>query len=212
MSLPSFGRVLPRAVRDSLVDRYREPNRRYHDERHLFDVLRQVDTLAAQLPPTQALTPRELVIVRLAALFHDVIYDPARPDNEEASAALALELLPRLDASEQTASEVARLVLLTKAHVCAPTDVSGAVLCDADLSVLAASTQKYAAYGAGVRAEHQDIDEATFAKARADVLRSFLERKHIYATVYARREWERIARRNLNAEIGFLSASAVRLG
>lgn len=210
--MPSFGRVLPRSVRDSLVDRYREPQRRYHDVHHLFDVLRRVDALAAQLPQTGALTSRELVTVRLAALFHDIVYDPTRQDNEEASAALALELLPRLDASEETSREVARLVLLTQAHLCAPNDMAGAVLCDADLGVLSASSQKYATYAAGVRAEHLDVDEMTFARRRADVLRSFVERKHIYATPYARREWERIARRNINAEIGFLSAAAVPHG
>ena len=70
--------------------------------------------------------------VELAAWFHDAIYEIGRDDNEDRSAELARELL----ASSPIRDEVARLVLVTKTHKVADDDVNGAVLCDADLSVL----------------------------------------------------------------------------
>ena len=70
--------------------------------------------------------------VELAAWFHDAIYQIGRNDNEDRSAELARELL----ASSPIRDEVARLVLVTKSHKVPSDDVNGAVLSDADLSVL----------------------------------------------------------------------------
>lgn len=72
--------------------------------------------------------------VELAAWFHDAIYDIGRDDNEDRSAELARELL----STSPVRDEVARLVLATKTHKVSAGDINGAVLSDADLSVLGA--------------------------------------------------------------------------
>ena len=73
-----------------LIDRYAEPQRRYHDGRHLAEVLAAVDRLAEHA--------EDLTAVRLAAWFHDAVYEPAASPgaNEEASARLAAHVLTRL--------------------------------------------------------------------------------------------------------------------
>ena len=48
--------------------RWAEPHRRYHTTAHLHAVLSNVDTLAAQADDPD--------LVRLAAWFHDAVYDP----------------------------------------------------------------------------------------------------------------------------------------
>src|SRR4051812_33746619 len=72
----------------SLVRRYAEPHRRYHNRAPLLQVLRMVDQLAGD---------EDLYLVRLGAWFHDAVYDlPERElTNEEASARLSVRELSR---------------------------------------------------------------------------------------------------------------------
>ena len=52
----------------ALLGRWAEPQRAYHDLAHLAEVLERVDLLAAEADQPDA--------VRLAAWFHDAVYDP----------------------------------------------------------------------------------------------------------------------------------------
>ena len=81
--------------------------------------------------------------VRLAAWFHDAVYDPQRMDNEEASALLAEAVLPGLDVPPVRVAEVARLVRLTASHDPIPGDRNGGLLIDADLGILACPPDVY---------------------------------------------------------------------
>jgi predicted metal-dependent HD superfamily phosphohydrolase len=79
------------------------------------------------------LSERDRAILIEAIWWHDVVYDPKRPDNEEQSAILAEQHVdPGIGA------EVGRLVRLTKTHEVAPDDRRGAVLISIDLSILGA--------------------------------------------------------------------------
>ena len=162
--------VLPHqeAMGAALVERYREPWRRYHDARHLLAVLRQVDALAGD---------QDLFIVRLAAWFHDAIYDiPFRElTNEEASARLALRELSRAGLEQEDLTQVARLVRLTAEHVPGSRDAEGELLCDADLAVLASPPEAYAAYVAEVREEYAAVPDEAFWAARFEVLEPWVE-------------------------------------
>lgn len=184
------------ATQDHLLASYGDPGRRHHDLRHLTEVLDVVDELAALATDIDG--------VRLAAWFHDVVYDPARGDNEEASAALAEALLPSLGVPAERVATVGRLVRLTAAHDAGPGDVDGAVLCDADLAVLGSATDRYADYAAGVRMEYVHVPDDAFAAGRAAVLSALLERHPLFRTPLARERWEAAARRNVAAELRWL--------
>jgi predicted metal-dependent HD superfamily phosphohydrolase len=162
--------VLPHqeAMGAALVERYREPWRRYHDVRHLLAVLRQVDALAGD---------QDLFIVRLAAWFHDAIYDiPFRElTNEEGSARLALRELSRAGLEQEDLTQVARLVRITADHVPGSRDPEGELLCDADLAVLASPPEEYAAYVADVREEYASVPDDQFYEARFEVLEPWVE-------------------------------------
>ncbi len=88
--------------------------------------------------------PFERLPVVLAAWFHDSVYDGER-DAEERSAAWAEDALPALTDPE-TVAEVVRLVRLTETHRPADDDANGCALSDADLGILAATPERYAAY------------------------------------------------------------------
>ena len=190
------------ALGRELVTRYGAVVRAYHDLRHLQEVLDAVDLLADAAP---ALPSADRDAVRLAAWFHDAVYDVRRDDNEEQSAQWARWTLPAYDVPDPVVAEVTRLVRLTRSHDPAPADTLGAILCDADLAILGTARQRYAEYARDVRSEYGHLDDATFAAGRRAVLGSLLDRPAIYATDTARRRWEEAARGNLEREIDALS-------
>ena len=176
-------------ARRRLEAAYGDAGRGYHDLLHLSEVLAHVDELLAADDPA-----RESVL--LAAWFHDAVYD-GRPDDEELSALLAVHIL----GDGPLADEVARLVRLTATHRPDDDDVAGQVLCDADLAILAADPDRYAAYTAGVRREHAAVPDADFAAGRTAVLRDLLAKPTLFHTDGARQRWERRARENVTREI-----------
>jgi predicted metal-dependent HD superfamily phosphohydrolase len=176
-----------------LVVRHGEPHRRYHTIVHVAAVLDALDLLGAG---------RE---ARLAAWYHDAVYDPTATDNEARSARLAAAVLPGLGVDDRTVTEVARLVELTKTHDPAVDDTAGAALVDADLSILGADGRTYDAYAAGVRAEYAHVPDDLWRAGRPAVLRSFAERPALFHTATARARWEAPARANLARELAALT-------
>ncbi len=188
--------TLPPATAAALLARWREPHRRHHDERHLTEVLAAIGSLAGPDDDTEA--------VELAAWFHDAVY-AGRPDDEERSADLARDELVTTGADPTVVDEVVRLVLLTRAHDPQPDDRPGALLCDADLSVLGADPQRYADYAAAVRAEYAHVDDADWRTGRARVLRDLLALDPLFRTAEGRGRWQVAARTNLTAELTALT-------
>jgi predicted metal-dependent HD superfamily phosphohydrolase len=179
-----------------LLGRYAEPHRRYHDLAHLDDVLRHVDELAEHAG--------DVHVVRMAAWFHDAVYDPTATDNEERSALLAQTTLSELRVEDGIAAEVARLVRGTADHAPEPGDLDAAVLCDADLAILASGPERYQVYVEAVRAEYAHVDDRAFAAGRAAVLRGLLERDPMFSTPTGRDRWEAAARANVTSELARL--------
>jgi predicted metal-dependent HD superfamily phosphohydrolase len=182
-----------------LVAAWSEPHRRYHDLAHLAAVLGLVGQWADAASDPDA--------VRLAAWYHDVAYDPQRTDNEQVSAARARAGLTGL-VPDARVDEVERLVLLTTGHDPAPGDADGAVLCDADLAVLASPPQAYAAYASAVRAEYGHLSDEVFTAGRIAVLERLLALPQLYRLPAVAAEWTPRARANLTAELGLLRARA----
>ncbi|MFC3821473.1 metal-dependent phosphohydrolase [Planomonospora venezuelensis] len=177
------------ALGRDLIARYAEPHRKYHTTAHLEAVLAHVDALAPHADNPD--------LVRLAAWFHDAVYDPRRGDNEERSARLAERALPEMGLPPEEVAAVARLVRLTVTHAPEPSDADGAVLCDADLAILAAPPDLYAAYAAAVREEYAFVPDDAFRAGRAAVLRSLLDLPAIFRVSGA----EAAARANIREEL-----------
>ncbi len=194
-------------MRERLLAAY-DDNRGYHDVRHLEEVLEHATTIMdADYPPTPGESEVDRTAVLLAAWFHDAVYEPVSGDGEERSAALAERELATAGAPGRLVDEVARLVRLTAHHRPAADDLAGQVLCDADLAILAAGTERYAEYVAGVRTEYAHVSEADFRTGRAAVLRDLLAKPRLFHTAHARTRWEAAARTNVEAEITRLEST-----
>lgn len=176
-----------------LLDRWSEDHRRYHGCTHLLAVLEAMDLLTDPADP-----PRTVL---LAAWFHDAVYRGIAGQDEEESARLAQERLTDAGLPAAEVEEVARLVRLTSDHRPEPGDDDGALLCDADLSVLGGEPEPYARYVAAVREDYAHIGDADFAAGRAAVVRHLLELDPLFHSDRARELWLDAARRNLLGEL-----------
>jgi predicted metal-dependent HD superfamily phosphohydrolase len=174
---------------DDLRARYAEPQRHYHDARHIDESLRELDRAHGQAGNPLAL--------ELAIWFHDAVYDPHASDNEERSATLARE---RLKGQSELQDLVAHLVLATKHHL-PGAQADAALLIDIDLAILGKSPERFAEYEAGIRAEYSWVPLDVYREKRAALLRGFLERERVFATPFFHDCYELQARRNLAKSI-----------
>jgi len=183
-----------RDVWSDLVRRWSEPHRRYHDLHHLLHVLTVVDELARE--------GDELRAVRLAAWFHDAVYDPRSADNETRSADLAVAALDSLRLDADLVQQVRELILMTERHDAGPqADRPRLLLHDADLAILGVPAMHYLRYVNGVRAEYAHLSDDEFTKGRIAVLQEFSGRDQIYLLPEARERYEANARTNIAAEL-----------
>ena len=193
LAVAAWETMLPQAprLRDELLRRWSEDHRRYHDVRHLAQCLDALTLLGAD--------PANDRPVLLAAWFHDAVYagDPGR--DEAASADLAAELLTGL-VPDAEVDEVHRLVLGTARHEPASGDRNGALLTDADLSVLGLNRGRYHVYARDVREEYARFSDDEFRRGRLAVVEDLLSRSVLFHTETGRMLWDEPARRNLSEE------------
>ncbi len=202
-----------KAAGEDLVARWNEPHRRYHDERHLEDVLLALDHLETR---GERISPATL----LAAWFHDAVYTGATGDDERGSASLAVSALAALGLGAGLIDEVCASILATTPgdddregdgdgdERCGQPETRPATpvahLLDADLWIFASSPSRYAEYAAAVRSEYAHVPDADFAAGRARILEAYLDRPSVYFTAAARHLWESRARANVAAEVARL--------
>ncbi|WP_297082290.1 hypothetical protein, partial [uncultured Demequina sp.] len=187
------------AAAHRLIERWTEPERRYHDVAHLVDLLQRVDELNQEC--------HNLHAVRLAAWYHGAVFDAAESaayarrggEDEVASAEVAREDLAQLGVPADAVEAVADMVVGLARHSGEAGGVDAAVLSDADLAVLASDPQRYRSYLERVRDEYRHIPMADYVQARREIVDRLLSRDRLYTSPLGA-GWERQARENLTAE------------
>jgi predicted metal-dependent HD superfamily phosphohydrolase len=185
-----------RAVGEDLIARWSEPHRSYHSIDHLRLMLSVVDDHADAADDADT--------VRLAAWMHDIVYDPRRNDNEIRSAEFAAATLAGRDHDQ--IAEVVRLIWLTTTHNVTDGDRNGALICDADLAILAADETDYDAYVRAVRQEYAHVPADAYRAGRIAVLTQLLDLPQLYHLPALHEAWEARARAQVAAEISALRA------
>lgn len=189
-----------RAAGDRLLERWSSPGREFHNVKHLVDVLVRVDELDEE--------SHEPHLVRLAAWYHGAIFDSADRkayankggEDEAASARVAFDELLALGVPQENAQRVHELVNALVRHSPDSADPDCAVLCDADLAVLATEPQRYKAYLKDVRAEYAHLPTEDYLRARVRILHKLLARKSLFSSPLGA-AWEEPARQNVSAEL-----------
>ncbi|MBA8810369.1 putative metal-dependent HD superfamily phosphohydrolase [Promicromonospora sukumoe] len=198
-------------IGQSLLERWADENRHFHNLRHLASVLHRVDELAEET--------HEPDLVRLAAWYHGAVFNAERKvadasqggEQTTASAVLAHEELIGLGVPTRAAARVAALVNAIVRHAPDPTDFDAAVLNDADLAMLAAEPQRYKDYKSAVRAEYAHIPAEDYLRARIRVIERLLARRSLFLSPMGA-AWEEPARQNLDMELHRLRKEQAKLG
>lgn len=197
---PSLGEAfdrlgVPDQVRGMIVERHGEPHRHYHTLRHIDLMLRQI--------PKDTAFSREMIA---ATLFHDIVYDPTRSDNEDLSLEIFLSVADLLaPGTPLDRALVSDMILATKSHHFRgqdmPRDVAIDILLKADLSILwQPDAQIYAWYAQGVRQEYAFVPEAQFRVARTRILTAL--RDDLVASGQLTPDQTEALRRNTEWELG----------
>lgn len=179
-------------VHGQLISAYGEPQRHYHNLRHLEDCFSHFEQAKKWL-----IAPAEVL---LALWFHDAVYQPRSSENELLS---ALWLRDVLENGDRPLSQIERIcghVLATQNH-CAGEDLDRQFLLDIDLAILGSATDAFFQFDAKIRREYLWVPAETYHQQRLAVLTTFLERPHIYHTAYFREKYESLAHKNLTQAI-----------
>ena len=198
----ALGRPPPAGLQAELITAWSEPQRHYHDQRHLRECLALWTRWREHSPRAGE--------VALALWFHDAIYDPQAPvsgSNELNSAAWAARSLVRAGADSDTAQRVHDLVMATQhdAPAALGSSPDAQLLVDIDLSILGSPAERFERYDQDVRKEYAWVPGFRYQEARAQVLQTFLDRPRLYHGEHAVALLEAQARINLAAALSRLA-------
>ena len=176
----------------TLQSAYDEKHRHYHTAQHIQECLSTFDQVRDLADDASE--------VEFALWLHDVVYKTRASDNEEESAKLAVAWLNECGAHRSRRDRVEQLILATR-HQGEPATGDEALLIDVDLHVLGADADRYSEYEAQVRREYRWVPRRIFARRRAELLETFLERDWLFHTDWFRERLEPRARENVEKAV-----------
>ena len=169
-----------------LLRRLDGDDRRFHNLRHIADCLVRFDEVASLLDDRDA--------VEMGLWFHDAIYVPGDPCNEQRSAALFLAMSE--GASPVFRRRVVRLVLTTR-RAAPPRTNDQKFIDDIDLAGFGASWDEFTRHGGLLREEFAAQSDAEYFAGQARFLGQLQRRPHLFATGHYRERLETGAQANL---------------
>ncbi|XP_048731044.1 uncharacterized protein LOC125648151 isoform X2 [Ostrea edulis] len=180
---------------EHIEQRYNESQRHYHTLRHLEEMFQHFDQFQNELIHPE--------LVSLAIFFHDIIYDPKAPDNEERSADVFVQFSQEAgNLKENQVEKVKEWILLTKAHTIqdnAEKDLQ--YFLDMDMAVLGRSSEEYKKYAEQIRKEYSHVPDPEFRKRRSAILQDFTQRQRIFASDEFNKMFHGTAIQNMKDEI-----------
>ncbi len=191
--------VISQALWQDVANHYSEPVRAYHNLTHLQQLFEHFEQIECDL--------RQPSIVALALFYHDIIYDPTKPDNELQSAKYAVAQLQDYLAVEQC-KRIYELIMMTAKHQLNEiADLDAAYLLDMDLSILGVDWASYKRYAQTVRHEYAHVATDDYRRGRINVLKGLLAHDRLYLTKDYYQRFEYVARQNIKREIELLRES-----
>ena len=108
------------------------PDLTYHSIDHTLDVLARAQQIAAMEGITNE---KDLLLLKIAALYHDTGFLFTYAGHEEKGCELAKEELPRLGLTNDEVDTVCGMIMATKIPQ-SPSNILEEIICDADLDYL----------------------------------------------------------------------------
>lgn len=151
-------------LKQGLVHRYTEPHRYYHTLGHIEDMLSKYAQIHTQYLKFNSY---DEIAMLLAILFHDVIYDPARDDNEAKSSQFMITTFAHLELEIplEALNLACKLILETKSI-----NMFNAL----DWSILGSSPERYQKYQKAIRMEYSFVKNDAYISGRSKILESLM--------------------------------------
>jgi len=141
-----------------ILNMWNESHRHYHNQTHLIELIDGINSIKLE-----STNDREKLI--LAALFHDIIYDPMRNDNEEKSAKFFLDHC--LEKNEDI-HHIEEIILETKRHK--PSTKLSEVFSDLDMRIVESDFQKLLQWEGGIWEEYKGVGVEKYKEGRLNFL------------------------------------------
>jgi pantetheine-phosphate adenylyltransferase len=154
-----------RMSQEEILQRWQEPHRAYHTRNHLEDLLQQIRAISKN-----HITDKYREMLLLTAVFHDIVYDPRRKDNEERSAKLLLENAPETPEIQYIVS----IIHDTKTHK--PKSPLSHIFCDLDMSIVKKPLPDLVQWESGIRYEYKHVPKFLYIIGRVRFLRQMIKR------------------------------------
>jgi class 3 adenylate cyclase len=103
----------------------------YHNVKHTVDVVTESELIGW----SEGLDDHQLLLLKTAALFHDVGHTVSYADHEERSTDIARDILPKYGYTAEEIEGICRIIMATKLPP-KPGDILEAIICDSDLDYL----------------------------------------------------------------------------
>ncbi|HON19375.1 MAG TPA: adenylate/guanylate cyclase domain-containing protein, partial [Salinivirgaceae bacterium] len=103
----------------------------YHNIKHTIDVVNQVEIIGRR----EDITDEEMLLLKTAALFHDIGFTVGYKDHELLGIQIAKEILPKFNYTDEQISKICDLIFATRLPP-NPTNKLEEIICDADLDYL----------------------------------------------------------------------------
>lgn len=182
-----------------IVYRYAEQHRHYHNLSHIAYLYSLCDQYLNKISNP--------AIMGFAILYHDIIFDTYRQNNEEESAELAAQHLKQLNVKPAVIESVKEFIIATKDHqvpenFALKNDLS--LLLDFDMAILAAEPATYKLYSEKIRQEYAKYPDDVYKEGRKQALQKVLASPKIFVTNDFLTTMEETARQNIRGEIAQL--------
>lgn len=151
---------------NTILSMWNESHRSYHTLNHLNDLIEQINENKSKY------SEKEYEKLIIASLFHDVVYDPMRNDNEEKSAEFFEQCC--VDKSNQDVKEIKQMILDTKTHK-ANTKLSESFNYY-DMSIVERDFDKLLEWEKGIYEEYKGYGKENYKLGRLKFLESLLDK------------------------------------
>jgi uncharacterized protein len=143
------------------------PELHYHNPNHTQYVIDRVDLIAAQ----EGVSPEELELIKVAALFHDMGFLYQRKNHEEKGCEIVEKVLPERGFSQEEIAAVKGMIMATKIPQ-QPRNKLERVIADADLEYLGTDDFENGSSRLfhEVQHFHPEVDEARWMEIQIDFI------------------------------------------
>jgi len=184
---------------EEIVYRYSEQHRHYHNLTHLGFLFTLCDKYLDKI--------KNPAVVDFAIIYHDIVYDTYRSDNEALSADIAEAHLTQLNINQKLLINIKEFIIASKDHVIAedaPLKEDLAIFLDFDMAILGSGEEYYKLYSENIRQEYTKYPDDLYKPGRKLALQKMLAVEHIFQSPIFKKDLETAARENIQKETNLL--------